>query len=394
MTLTSRLQILFAHPFRLFFLLAGVYAIVIMIGWIGFLLAGWHLPMGFNPLKWHSHEMMYGFVGAAIAGFLLTAITNWASCKPLRGGMLAALGATWLAGRIVFWCLSDVPPWLAAVVDLSFWLFMVVYVLFVLIRGNNMRNIPIAGVLLLLMIGNGLMHAGLITGKHSLLVMGQNWGLDLIMLLMAIIGGRIIPAFSRNWLLNHGLNAQTIRQHTWLERASLLVILLLVIAHTLPFNNIALSLIALAAALLHCTRLYFWRGWLCAREPLLWSLHLAYLWLVISLWLRAAAPWLELPASLWQHTLAVGGMSTLILAVMTRVCMGHTGRPLALRPGAIWIYIAINGAAVLRLLVAARVVPFDTGLIITASLWVLAFGLFVILYAPILTAPRADGRAG
>jgi uncharacterized protein involved in response to NO len=367
---------------------------VLIIGWLGFLLAGWHLPVGFSPLKWHSHEMLYGFVSAAIAGFLLTAITNWTGCAPLRGGQLALLALTWLAGRIGFWCLAGLPPALVAVLDLSFWVFMVGYVVRVLVLSRNQRNLPIAGVLLLMGTGNAFMHWGFISGNPQLLNIGQNWGLDLIMLLMAIIGGRIIPAFSRNWLIQRGHEGRVVRQYNWLERASLLIILLLVIAHTAGLSSTVISLVALSAALLHSARLYLWGGWHCGREPLLWSLHLGYLWLVVSLWLRAAAPWLELPASLWQHTLAVGGMGTLILAVMTRVSVGHTGRPMQLVRGGLWIYLAITGATVLRLLVAAGLMPFSAGLMITAGLWIGAFGLFVVLYACILTAPRADGRPG
>ncbi|WP_049721906.1 NnrS family protein [Gilvimarinus polysaccharolyticus] len=394
MTLTTRLQTLFAYPFRLFFLLTGLYAVAILIGWLGFLLAGWPLPVGFSPLQWHSHEMLYGFVSAAIAGFLLTAITNWTGCQPLRGGKLALLAGAWLAGRLAFWHLASLPPALVVVADLSFWLFMLVYVVHVLKASNNLRNAPIAGVILLLSIGNALMHWGFITGNTHLLSLGQNWGLDLILLLIAIIGGRIIPAFSRNWLVSHGANGTAVQQNPWLDRAALLIILLLIIAHTAGASSVVISAIALTAAALHSARLYFWRGWRCLREPLLWSLHLGYLWLVISLWLRAASPWLELPASLWQHTLAVGGIGTLILAVMTRVSMGHTGRTMALARGAIWIFIAITAATVVRLLVAVGLLPFTTGLTASAGLWVIAFGLFVLIYVPILTAYRADGRPG
>ncbi|WP_339615449.1 NnrS family protein [uncultured Gilvimarinus sp.] len=394
MTLTTRLKTLLAYPFRLFFLLTALYAVAMLIGWLGFLLGGWPLPIGFSPFKWHSHEMLYGFVGAAIAGFLLTAITNWTGCQPLRGKGLALLAAVWLAGRVAFWNLHLLPPTLVALLDLAFWALMLAYVMRVLIVSRNLRNVPIAGVLLLLSAGNGLMHWGFITGNTGLLRLGQSWGLDLVMLLMAIIGGRIIPAFSRNWLVKHGTGGQTIQQHPRLDQAGLLVILLLIIASTAGLNSAIISAVAFTAAALHTARLYLWRGWRCTREPLLWALHVGYLWLVLSLWLRAATPWLELPASLWQHTLTVGGMGTLILAVMTRVSLGHTGRPMTLPRGGVWIYVSISGATFLRLLVAAGILPFSLGLTATASLWVIAFGLFVLLYTPILTAPRLDGRPG
>ncbi|HEY7884684.1 MAG TPA: NnrS family protein [Cellvibrionaceae bacterium] len=385
---------LLASPFRLFFLLAAVYAVLLLLGWLGFLFANWPLPLGFSPFKWHSHEMLYGFVGAAIAGFLLTALANWTNTSPLQGTPLAALGLCWLAGRTSFWALGVLPPWLSALGDLSFWVFLLVFVTRTLLTTGNKRNLPIAGIIGLLTLGNGVMHWGFITGNTGALLLGQNMALGLITLLMAIIGGRIIPLFSRNWFSKIGGPAQAVTQNPLLDKLAILSLLLLLLISALPVPPVLVAASALAAAIANTARLYLWRGWLTLREPLLWSLHLGYAWLVLSLWLRGLSVLMAFNDSLWQHTLAVGAMGTLILAVMTRVAVGHTGRPLVLLPGGLYIYLAITGAALLRLLVATGSLPFVPGLMASGLCWLIAFGLFVILYTPVLTAPRVDGRPG
>ena len=387
------MKILLAAPFRLFFTACPAYAVIMLIGWTGFLFTGWPLADGMDPFKWHSHEMLFGFGGAAIAGFLLTAVANWTQTKALSGAPLLALFTLWVLGRVGFWGSAYIPAPGRALLDLGFWLALLSYVTYLPFAQKNTRNLPVAGIIALLTLANAFMHWGFISGQTRVLTAGQQWGLGLLALLIAIIGGRIIPLFSRNWLQQRGANPNLVTQYALLDKTALIT--LLIWAVSLPLASGPLSgLLALIAALLHSARLLLWRGWRMRAQPLLWVLHLGYGWLVVSLWLQALSRWLLLPPTVWQHTLAVGGLGTMILAVMTRVAMGHTGRPLELVKGGLFIYGFITLAAFTRLLTAVGVLAFTPGIISSAVFWILAYGLFVILYVPVLCAPRADGRAG
>lgn len=386
---------LLAHPFRPFFLVAGIYALIVMLGWIGFLFWGLPISAGWAPMQWHSHEMLYGFATAAIAGFMLTAMTNWTGARPLQGYKLLALVLLWLVGRLAMWFGGWLPDWLVAVLDLAFLPILGIYVARVLIAHNNRRNFILVAVLALLFAGNLMMQIGWITKNMGLLYLGQQHGINIVTLLMVIIAGRIIPAFSANWLRLHGDNPQAVKTFRSLEIFSTGSVAALLVADWLPLSIQVKGVLALLAATANGLRLVGWAGWKTTREPLLWILHLAYLWIVIALLLRGAAAFTPLlSSSLWQHALSVGGMATLILGVMTRVTMGHTGRPLKLLRFALLAYIAIILATVLRLLVAAGALDFKLGVSLSALAWIIAFGLFVILYGPALMSPRADGKPG
>lgn len=384
-----------AYPFRPFFILTGGYAVLIVLAWIGFLFAGWPLPIGWSPLQWHSHEMIYGLVSAAIAGFLLTAMCNWTGASPLQGRKLLGLLLLWLAGRCVFWLASWLPGGLVASVDLAFLPGVALYAARVLLRHGNKRNLILVAVLAALTLGNGLMHAGFIRGNMGLLNLGQQWGLDILTLMIVVIAGRITPAFSANWLRQRGADAGRVVQSTGLTRLAMASVVLVALAALLTLPPWCQGIAALAAAGVNGLRLCLWRGWLTWREPLLWILHLGYTWLVVSLALRGLSHFYPaLPPSLWQHALALGCIATLILGVMSRVAMGHTGRPLRLPLAGVVMYWAIIAATLLRLLAALGWMDYRSGVTLSAGCWILAFGLFVVFYAPILCHPRADGRPG
>ncbi|MGQ9425720.1 NnrS family protein [Gilvimarinus sp. F26214L] len=390
-----RLPSLLAHPFRPFFVMVGVYGVLVVLAWMAFLFGGWPLPIGWSPLQWHAHEMLYGLVPAAIAGFLLTAMTNWTGAKPLQGGALLAMLLLWAAGRAVMWFAGWLPGWLVAAVDLAFLPVLAVYVASVLIRHRNRRNLILVAVLTLLFSGNLLMQLGLVSGSTGLLARGQQLGFDLITVLMVVIGGRIIPAFSGNWLRAQGDDPAAIRTWPVLERAALGSVALLVVLDAFAVGPQWIGTATLLAAALHALRLFGWSGWRVLREPLLWILHLAYLWIVLALLLRGLSAFVDaVPASLWQHALGLGGIATLILGVMTRVAVGHTGRPLQLPRSGLLIYLAIFAATLLRLIAAVGWIDYRVGVLAAALFWVLAFSLFLALYVPILAAPRPDGRPG
>jgi uncharacterized protein involved in response to NO len=216
-----------------------------------------------------------------------------------------------------------------------------------------------------------------------------------IALIMATIAGRITPAFTRNWLRMQGGEPQRVHISPWLDNLALASLAILYLLEPLADSGPWLGLAALVAALVNGWRLWRWNGWLAAREPLLWILHLAYLWLVLALALRGISHFsAAVPTALWLHVFGVGAIGVLLLGVMTRVALGHTGRPLRLPSGGLLIYLAINIAALVRLMVAAQWLEYQLGIVLAAISWMLAFSLFALLYWRILSSPRPDGSPG
>lgn len=385
---------LLSHPFRIFFLLGSLYAILMVFAWVAILFGFIVLPLTWSPVYWHSHEMLYGFVSAPIAGFVLTAITNWTGSKPLNNRGLLVLVLLWIAGRGAMWFSALLPLFFASIIELAFLPVLAIYVFRTLWRHKNYRNMVLVLVLGLLFLGNLCMHMGLHFNKVEWIQKGQLAGFDLIILLIAIIAGRIIPAFTGNWLKGQGRNVTV---HRWpiLEGASLFVLAAICIADIISAPAQMMASLALLAMILHGVRLSAWQGLSTREEPLLWILHLAYLWLIITFALRASSFWVEsVGSSVWQHAAGLGAIGTILLGVMTRVAMGHTGRELKLLRGGICIYMFISVSAVLRLLVALGVCDFRFGVYSSAAFWLAAFGTFVFLYYRILSSPRADGKPG
>jgi len=391
---------LWAHPFRPFFLATGVFAAVPVVLWVAYLLAGWTMPLAFGPMYWHSHEMIFGWVPTAMAGFLLTAVTNWTGVAPLKGGRLFALLTLWFAGRVLLFfsgvlVVSGLPFLLIVLVDVSFLVVMAIYMLTVLLKYKNYRNLKLVGVLSLMAVGNALMLIGMESNNLPLMIAGRNLGLDVITLVMIIVGGRITPAFTKNWLKKHNRDASPVQEFSPLANLAMAGAMLLVIADLLLEETYLFAGVLLIAALINGLRLFFWRGWIVRDEPLLWVLHLGYLWVIVALCLRAAGIlFLVIPDSLWQHTLGLGAMGTLIFGVMTRVALGHTGRVIQLPRFGVLIYYAVTIAVIIRLATLLNVLDFTLGLALTTALWLIAAVLFVIMYFPVLSSPRVDGKPG
>lgn len=385
---------LLASPFRVFFLFSGIYAMVAVIGWISYFFGGVPLPLGWSPLHWHSHEMLFGLTSAVIAGFILTAVCNWTGAAPLQGLRLLALVLLWLAGRLAMWNASWLPVIWVALIDSLFLPVLALYVLQVLLRHDNKRNLILVGVLVLLSLANISMHVGFATGKMLWLKLAELSAFNIITLLLVIIGGRIIPAFTRNWLGNHGGNPDVVKTSPWVDRLTLIATALLIPCSLVTNTPMLVAVLALLAAAANAIRVWRWSGWHARQEPLLWVLHLGYAWIVIALLCRVFSAFGLLSPSVWQHALGVGAMGTLILGVMCRVALGHTGRTIMLPKFAVVIFIAITLAAISRVLAAIGWCPYSLGVMIAANGWALAFGLFLWHFWPILNRPRVDGRPG
>jgi len=375
-------------------MLTGLFACLVILMWLGMLDGQLALPITLPPIWWHAHEMLYGLIPAAVSGFLLTAMANWTGMPPPRGRVLLGLATLWIAGRVAMASQGIVPGILVAAVDLSFLPVLAIIVLRTLWRAGNRRNLPLVAVLATFAAGNGLMHLAFLGLAPTLARTGELLGLNLTAVLLAVIGGRIAPAFTANWLRRRGGDPAAVRQYPMIDRAALALLVAVLVIDLFAAGSAVAGMVALLAGLLHALRVLGWRGWHAHRDPLTWILHLGYAWIPVALFLKGIAPFSDVVGpSVWIHALGIGAAGTSILAVMTRVSVAHTGRGLILRRGARLIYGLITMAALLRLVAAVGIGGLDS-LNAAGLTWFAAFGLFLVAYAPVLYQPRVDGQPG
>jgi uncharacterized protein involved in response to NO len=373
--------------FRPFFLAAGLWSAAALALWILMFATGTAIPSRFDPLAWHIHEMLFGFVMAAIAGFLLTAIPNWTGRHPVNGGQLALLAGLWLLGRIACLASALVPAGIAIAADLSFPVLLAGFIAREIVAGRNWRNLPLVAPVIVLGIANLLMH---LEGDGVAVPSGLGWRLALaaVIVLISVVAGRIVPSFTRNWLAQRR-EPDLPAAPGWIDRAALGTL------HTGLFGWAffptlrPIGVLLLVGAVLNLWRLLRWRGRATAAESLLLILHVGYAWLVLGAALLGLALLnAGLPQSAAIHALTAGAIGTMILAVMTRVARGHTGRALAADRLTVTIYILVNVAAIVRVVAAVGDAWTMPLLVASASLWIGAFALFVFCYGPMLLSPR------
>jgi uncharacterized protein involved in response to NO len=374
--------------FRPFFLAAALWAILGIALWIAMLTTGLAMPSRFDPLTWHIHEMLFGFVMAAVGGFLLTAIPNWTKRPPIAGAALALLAGLWLLGRIACLVSTFLPAGVAMLIDLAFPAALVVTAAREIAAGRNWRNLPMVLPALVLGTANALMH---LEADGAAVPLGIGWrlGLATTLILISVISSRIVPTFTRNWLVKRGAAALPAASG-WIDRASLgLLHAGLILWAALP-DFAPVGALLLCAAAVNCVRLHRWRGIATRAEPLLLILHVGYGWVIAgSALLGLSLLGGPIPQTAALHTLTVGAIGTMILAVMTRATRGHTGRPLSADPATKLIYIFIGLAAVTRVAAAFAggwTVPLLVG---SAGLWIAAFGGFLWAYGAMLLRPGA-----
>ncbi len=372
---------LLSFGFRPFFLLGAAWAAVSIPLWVWSLLGG---SAAVAHRAWHVHEMLFGFLAAVVAGFLTTAVPNWTGRMPVIGAPLGGLVLLWLAGRLAMLLQFLIGP-VAAAVDVLFLLAFAAVVWREVLAGRNWRNLPVCGLVSALAIANVTFHLDPGVWTSGL---GERLGLGAAVVLIALIGGRITPSFTLNWLKARRLGPAPAAFGA-LDRLALGATALGAVAWTLAPQAGATGLLLLLAGAANAARLARWRGWLAWREPLVWILHLGYGWLAAGLALLGAAVVLpQVAVSAGVHALTAGAIGTMTLAVMTRASRGHTGRPLAADGATLGIYLAILLAGAFR--VAA---PFSGGampamLVVSAALWTAAFGGFALGYGPMLATPR------
>ena len=385
---------LFAYGFRPHFLLAGLAALVLIPVWALDVSYGVPLSSDWPPTLWHAHEMLFGFIATAVAGFLLTAVPSWTGQKGFAGTPLVVLSALWLAARIMIASSSCWPRWLTAAVDLAFLPLLAALVARPLLRSQN-RNTPLLLVLGLLWLTNLVFHAALIGLNQPLALRALLIGVDLLLVLVTVIGGRIVPAFTAAALRPQGLQ-NTVSSSAALTIAAVAGMAAVTVGDLFVPDSRLAGVLAAAAAVIQGWRFTQWGVLRTLRQPIVWVLHVAYLWLPLGLALKAIAL-LDGAAfsAFWLHALTMGTLATMIVGVMTRAALGHTGRPLSVHALTAASYLLLLGAVLVRVFGLATL-PVGYPMVIAAAafLWTAAFLFFVVVYAPILCSPRVDGKPG
>ena len=378
------------HGFRPFFLAAGLWSASALLLWIVMFATGSTIPSRFDPLAWHVHEMLFGFVIAAIAGFLLTAIPTWTGRRPVNGAPLAFLAGLWLLGRVSCLISALIPPWLAISADLSFPLILVGVVAREIVAGSNWRNLPMIGAVVVLAIANLLMHLETV-GAAWPTGLGWRLGLAAVIALISVVAGRIVPSFTRNWLARRQA-ADLPAAPDGVDRVALGILHAGLFAWVFFPAFQPVGMLLLFGAALNLWRLLRWRGGATAAEPLLLVLHVGYGWLVLGAALLGLAVIdADIPQSAAIHALTAGAIGTMTLAVMTRATRGHTGRVLSADRATVAIFLCVNIAAIIRVGAVVGEPWVMEMLVASALLWIGAFALFVLVYGPILLLPeRAD----
>jgi uncharacterized protein involved in response to NO len=384
------MPVLFALGFRPFFLLSGIFAILLIAVWVPAFIGGMAFSTYYGGIEWHSHEMIFGYTLAVIAGFLLTAVRNWTERPTPTGGYLAALATLWLLGRILPFFSAVFPNWFIAFVDLSFLPALAVGIGVPLVRSGERRNLLFLPLLAVLWTANWFVHAELMGLLPNVARKGIFLGLDLIVLLIVIMGGRVIPFFTERALPGVVMKRWPIIE--WLSPLSVLVFLLAELFFADSLWSASLAALAACANGIRLAGWYTHRYW---RVPLLWVLHLGYGWIVAGFILKAGVAIGVVPSQFTIHTFTIGGIGVLTMGMMARVSLGHTGRTLTIGSAMAIAFGLVNLAALARgLLPILRPQWFPELIIASGVLWVTAFVIFVVIYTPILTQPRIDARPG
>jgi uncharacterized protein involved in response to NO len=388
--MSHRLQAFLSYAFRPFFLLDAIFAIAIVIIWVMALRGHGPATLPADTMLWHGHEMLVGFAMATIAGFVLTAVATWTGRPPVNGLTVALLVAAWLAGRIVMLLAGLMPIWLVAGIDMMFPLMLCGLSAREIIGAGNRRNYPIVGITAVLVILNLIYHLGamgLLPGADRVAVYLL---IHTILLLITVIAGRVVPNFTANWLRARGITRLP-SSHALIERSTILVTLAVGIAASVVPASPVTGVLGIAAAILHSIRLSRWRGLSTTGEPLLFVLHVAYSWLPIGYACMAFAifGWVFSPTTA-LHALTMGAIGGMILAMMTRVPLGHTGRPLRASSLTVAAYLSLSLAVFLRVVGPLISPDYLSPIDWSATAWILAFAIFVWVYWPVLTQPRLD----
>lgn len=377
--------------FRPFFLVGIGYGVFLILYWLGNLYQIWRMPDTLNSVTVHMHEMVYGFAVAILAGFLLTASSNWTQTRGLHGVGLIVLIGFWFLGRVGMWAVlfGAHPMWLW--LDMAAVPGLMIAIGPNLIRARKWNNISV------------LFWLGLLVVGHVLFLLEISWlwmgwgrkglylGLHSVLFFLILIGGRVIPYFTGNYLRH-----LPIQKWVLMDRIALAVTTVYVgVFFVFDMSHHMTGMVALLAGISNALRMRYWHSWQTRHTPILWVLHLAYLWMVIGFFLHAATTQGWVPWSSYIHAFTTGGLGCFVLGMVSRVSLGHTGRPLQVSGAVVAAYVILQFTALIRVIIP--VLPgswFHHVISIPGMGWSVAFVLYLWVYFPILTGPRADGKDG
>ncbi len=380
-----------SYGFRPFFLSAALWAALCMGLWILMLRGYPVLPTAFDPVSWHAHEALFGYLSAVISGFLLTAVPTWTNRAPISGWPLLGLWVLWILGRVAIAASQYLPALMVAAIDLSSLLVLVTIMLREIVVSKNWRNLVIIAMVGVFVIGNALFHREAALGEYAASGYGLRIGLAAAILMISIVGGRIVPAFTRNWMLQRGSDRLP-AVFGRLDRYALILSALALVCWVVMPGRAETAYLLFACGLMQFARLSRWRGLGTGAEPLVWILHLGYAFVPIGMLMLATA--ILRPGSLLtataQHLWMAGAIGVMTLAVMTRTSLGHTGRRLTADKATTGLYLLVIAAVLARLLGGAlpeHALPLWT---LSACFWCCGFAGFALLYGRYLVVPRND----
>lgn len=379
---------LLSYGYRPFFLFASIWAVFSIIAWVMTFTGHETLAIAIDPFSWHAHSFLFGYLWAVIAGFLMTAVPNWTGRLPIVGWPLATLVALWLIGRIAMTFSYYLPSGVTIVCDLLFPLAFTFAIGREIIMGKNWRNLKILILLVMLFCANCLFDGEAFSQVYAADSYGARWALAIAVFLIAIIGGRIIPSFTRNWMVKQSITNLP-APHDKIDQAIMIFTAICLFFWIILPDAIFTAIIGGICGLANFYRLIRWHGWLTKKEPLVWVLHLGFLFIPLGFIALTLSTFdiLHGGRAPVQHLWMAGGIGLMTIAVMTRASLGHAGRPLTVSWPVVLVYFSLFCSVILR--VIAGIADNDlTMLNISGTLWILAFIGFVVLYWNILTKPR------
>ncbi len=381
---------LFALGFRAFFMLAGLAALILIVFWNALSNSTLSSATYFPNSYWHAHEMLLGYAAAVIAGFLLTAVKNWTGKPTVTGDQLAGLCLLWLYGRILPFYSGLLPDALIALVDFAFLPALAYQVSKPIIAVKQYRNLFFIGLLLLLTLGNGLIHVQMLGLQENTAAAGLQLIVATIITLILIIAGRVFPFFTER-----GIPGTLIIKNPLLDNISIASAVIVFALQLAAISGTWLALAASAAAILNVARLFGWYVQRIWYVPMLWVLYVGYSWVILGFILTVLSAYAIVLPSLALHAFTLGGIGVLTLGMMARVSLGHTGRALKASNAIAIAFVLINVAALFRVLLPIAMPDwYETLLYVSTLSWLAAFSLFVFVYAPILSRARIDGQEG
>ncbi|PWR03352.1 short-chain dehydrogenase [Meridianimarinicoccus roseus] len=378
---------LFSFGFRPFFFFGALWVALAMLLWLPALSGALSLPTRFDPVSWHAHEFLFGYLGAVLAGFLLTAVPNWTGRLPMVGWPLAALFALWVAGRVAVLISGHLPAAVAPAVDLAFPLVLGGLILREIVAGRNWRNLIVLGLSALFTLANGIFHIEALSGAYAAQGIGLRLGLATGIMMIAVIGGRIIPSFTRNWLAKENDPARPAPPMQRFDTAVLLASLAILILWVVRPIDIRTGMALILFGGLHLVRQARWQPHHTLREPLVWVLHAAYLFIPLGAFALGFDQIMGNPGTAGaQHLWMAGAIGAMTLAVMTRASLGHTGQPLTANRATVAIYLCLFGSVLARFWASLHLELTH----IAGALWLAAFAGFVHAYGPSLLRPKPE----